>query len=239
MEDFQTTATASLQDGRLLLADRATDYIRHLIALRRLGPGDRVNEVDIASQLQISRGPVREAIRRLCSTGLLVGERNFGSRVVRLDEASVQRLYEVREALEAMAARLSAERMTQSEKRALVVMLGEHEAAIADGSSDAYPAGSTDWDFHLAILRGARNEIAWRICGHDLRDLISLVRSRHGTMQGRGKRALQEHRRISEAIAEGDADLAGLLMAKHIRASRETLVALMRRNGEKAGPTDL
>jgi DNA-binding GntR family transcriptional regulator len=176
---------------------------------------------------------VREAIMRLSSSGLLVAARNIGSRVVSLDETAARALYEVREALESLSARLAAERMTEAERRHLHQMLEAHTAAMAGKESDAYPAGSSDWDFHLAILEGSRNDVAWRICGNDLRDLFALLRAQHGKAAGRGRRALQEHLWISEAIINGEADLAGTLMAQHIRASRDNLIGLMRTGAKK------
>lgn len=217
-------ATAGHED--VLLADKAAEHIRALIASGDLGPGDRVNEVEIAQKLNISRGPVREAIRRLASSGLVVSERNRGSRVVMLDAVGARHLYEVREALESLSARLAATRMTAEEKENLLKMLDEHEKAMDSVGSDSYPAGSSDWDFHLAILAGGGNEVAWRICGSDLRDMLSLLRARHGRARGRGRRALQEHRWIAEAIISGNADLAGLLMAQHIRNSYQNLLSL-------------
>lgn len=216
-----------LRDGRLA-ADRALEYIRELLMSGRLCAGDRVNEVELAAGLGISRGPVREAIRRLQSSGLLIAEPNMGSRVVSLDEEAASALYEVREALESLSAGLAATRMTDAERRALVEMLDAHESVMVEQGVNVYPAGSADWDFHLTVLKGGRNEVAWRICGNDLRDQLSLLRARHGESKGRGMRALQEHRWIAEAIAGKEADLASTLMAKHIRASRDNLLALMR-----------
>jgi len=213
------------EDG--LLADRVLDHVRNLIATDRLCSGDRVNELEISQTLGMSRGPVREAVRRLAASGLLVAEPNLGSRVVTLDAEAARALFEVREALEAMAAGLAAMKMSPAEKADLLKMLEEHEAAMDVHGSKSYPAGPADWDFHLAILRGARNEVAWRVCGNELRDLLSLLRARHSRREGRGRRALQEHRWVAEAIAAGHADLASALMGQHIRASRDGALATL------------
>ena len=213
------------------------EHIRQLLATRRLTPGARVNEAEIAASLGISRGPVREAIMRLSSSGILIASPNVGSRVVALDECSARALYEVREALESLSARLAAERMTDAERRGLSDLLEAHVSAMQGNEMDAYPAGSSDWDFHLAILKGSRNDVAWRICGSDLRDLLSLLRAQHGRSAGRGKRALQEHLWIRDAIVTGEADLAGTLMAQHIRASRDSLLMLMQSEQQKGSRT--
>lgn len=220
-----------MRDGKLA-GERVLEHVRQMLAAGHLTSGDRINEAEIAASLGISRGPVREAIMRLSSSGLLVTAPNVGSRVVTLDETAARALYEVREALEGLSARLAAERMSDAERRHLKEMLDGHMAAMADKESDAYPAGSSDWDFHLAILKGSRNDVAWRICGSDLRDLFALLRAQHGKAAGRGRRALQEHFWVCDAIINGEADLAGTLMVQHIRSSRDNLIGLMR-NGSK------
>lgn len=210
------------------LADRAFDFIRKGIFDGQFGPGDKINELDISNKLGISRGPVREAIRRMSSSGLLTFEPNSGARVVSLSAAKVEQLYDVREALEARAAALAAVRMTDEERATLSQTLDAHSVQMTEDNSNSYPRGGADWDFHLLILKGARNDVIWRICGDELKDMFYLLRSQHGSSPGRGRKALEEHRWVAEAIVAGNADLAALLMAQHIRASRDNLLAAMR-----------
>ncbi|MET0742579.1 MAG: GntR family transcriptional regulator [Microvirga sp.] len=206
-----------------------------MIADGRLGPGDRLNELEISQKLGISRGPVREAIRRLSSSRLVVYEPNAGARVVTLDSDDVAQLYEVREALEARAAALAARHMSDDERSTLLATLDAHESQMTEANATSYPRGGADWDFHLLILKGSRNDVIWRICGDELRDMFSLLRSQHGSSPGRGHRALQEHRWVADAIASGQADLASLLMAQHIRASRDNLLSAMRAHPKRGG----
>lgn len=215
-------------DGSLL-AESVVAHIRMLIATGQLAQGDRVKELDISQKLGISRGPVREAVRRLSASGLLVSTTNMGSRVVVLTEATVLQAYQVREVLESLAARLAAENMTPDEGRALLRMLDEHaEVMTARDEPNTYPAGDSDWDFHLKILQGAGNDFVWRICGEELRDIMTLMRAQHRSTAQRGQRALQEHRWVAEAIRDGNGDLAAALMTQHIRASRDSLLAGIR-----------
>lgn len=211
-----------------LLADRVMLLLRKDLEDGRLKPGSRINELEISQRLGISRGPIREAIRRLSSSGLVTYEPNVGSRVVSPDIDAVAQLYDVREALEALAARLAAQHMTDEERARLAETLDEHEAQMTEANATSYPRGPADWDFHLLIIKGSRNEVVWRICGDEFRDIISLLRSQHGSSRGRGRKALQEHRWIAEAVIAGNGDLAALLMAQHIRASRENLLNSMR-----------
>jgi DNA-binding GntR family transcriptional regulator len=210
------------------LSDRAFDYIRRSIFDGRFGPGDKINELDISQRLGISRGPVREAIRRMSSSGLLTFEPNSGARVVSVSSDKVEQLYDVREVLEAKAAALAAIRMTDEERMTLTQTLDAHLVQMTEDNSNTYPRGGSDWDFHLLILKGARNDVIWRICGDELKDMFNLLRSQHGSSPGRGRKALEEHRWVAEAIVSGNVDLAALLMAQHIRASRNNLLAVMR-----------
>lgn len=214
-------------DGSLL-AESVVSHIRMLIATGELKQGDRVKELDISQKLSISRGPVREAVRRLSSSGLLVSTTNMGSRVIVLTESTVRQAYQVREVLESLAARLAAENMTPDEGKALLRMLDEHAEVMETLEPYTYPAGDSDWDFHLKILQGAANDFVWRICGEELRDIMTLMRAQHRSTAQRGKRALQEHRWVAEAIRDGNGDLAAALMAQHIRASRDSLLAGIR-----------
>jgi DNA-binding GntR family transcriptional regulator len=222
---------ASARTGTLL-ADRVLTFLRAEIYEGRLASGDRINELEVSHKLGISRGPVREAIRLLSSSGLVTYEANVGARVVSPDEEDVAQLYDVREALESTAARLAATHMTATERETLLRTLDAHDAQMTEANSNSYPRGNADWDFHLLILKGARNGVIWRICGDELRDVFSLLRSRHGSSPRRGRRALQEHRWIAEAVAAGHGDLAAALMAQHIRASRDNLLAAMRRDDD-------
>jgi DNA-binding GntR family transcriptional regulator len=217
---------ASLTETKSL-SEQAYDHIRKLIYDGRIGPGGRVNELEISQNLGISRGPVREAIRRMSTSGLLTFEPNSGARVVLLSHEKVAQLYDVREALEARAAALAAERMSDAERATLLATLAAHSAQMTEVNSTSYPRGGADWDFHMLILKGARNEVIWRICGDELRDMFALLRSQHGSSPGRGLQALKEHTWVGQAVAEGNADLAGLLMAQHIRASRNNLLGAM------------
>jgi DNA-binding GntR family transcriptional regulator len=227
--------SAEADNGSKSLSEMAFAYIRKLIFDGEIAPGGRINELDISQKLGISRGPVREAIRRMTSSGLLTFEPNSGARVMSLHTDAVAQLYDVREVLEARAASLAAVRMTKEERKALIDTLAEHDAQMTEENSTSYPRGNTDWDFHILILRGARNDVIWRICGDELRDMFSLLRSRHGSSPGRGRKALEEHRWVAEAIVAGNADLAALLMAQHIRASRDNLLAAMAAPTEHAG----
>ena len=226
MKDIVDNAQGGVRmDGQFLLSDQVVKLIREMISSGALGPGFRVNEVDIASKLGISRGPVREAVRKLVSTGLLVREKNAGSKVFSPDKRFINELFDVREALESLSANLAAQLMTDQEKASLGKALDLHEELMGNSDTPNYQHGGADWDFHLLIMNGARNQLIWRICGIELGDVFALLRAQHSSGgASRGRQALLEHRWIFDAITSGNGDLAAALMAQHIRASRDNLL---------------
>ena len=218
-------AKGTEMDGQLLLSDEVVILIREMISSGVLGPGYRVNEVDIASKLGISRGPVREAVRKLVSTGLLVQEKNAGSKVFSPDKNFIHELFDVREALESLSARLATHLMNDQEKASLGRALDFHQELMGKSEAPNYQHGGADWDFHLLIMKGSRNQLIWRICGIELGDVFALLRAQHSSGgASRGRQALLEHRWIADAISSGNSDLAAALMAQHIRASRDNLL---------------
>src|SRR5512139_1512668 len=96
------------------LADRALEQIETAIMKGDLGPGTRISEVLLARTFGISRGPLREAIRRLAGRGLLEVIPHVGARVVTLSLDDLREVFDIREVLEGMACRLAAERMTDA-----------------------------------------------------------------------------------------------------------------------------
>jgi DNA-binding GntR family transcriptional regulator len=205
------------------IADRAFEQIRLAIEQGRIAPGSKISEPELARSLGISRGPLREAIGRLESCGLVVRRANVGARVVRLSSAQLLEIYQVREALEGMAARLAAQQMSDAEVAELRALLDRHAAQIAREEGHAYFQQEGDLDFHYRIVQGSRNGRLIELLCNDLYHLVRLYRYQFGMQSRRAPRAFTEHQHIVEAIARHDGELAELLMRHHIRASRENV----------------
>ncbi len=189
----------------------------------RFAPGEKLNEKELASRFDVSRGPVREALKRLAERNLVVLSPNAGAKVARHSAEDIIHLLDVREHLEGAAARLAAERMTAEEKKDLGMLFDAHALAVERTKDGSYIQHPEDLDFHYVIIRGSRNPHLFSILCSDLYPQMRLFRRRHKNTPGRGRRALEEHRWILAAINEGDPELAELLMRKHISASRENL----------------
>lgn len=204
-------------------ADEAFDCLQTAIVKGELAPGDKIGELDLCSRFELTRGPLREALGRLESRGLLVRRPHAGVKVVSLSASELVELYRIREVMEGLAARQAAERMTDQEIADLQATLDTHETMIEEARGQAYYQAEGDYDFHHRIATGSRNtKLAQMLLG-DLYYMVRMYRYRLSTSAGRPHRALGEHRRIVEAIAHRDGELAEFLMKRHINAARKNI----------------
>jgi DNA-binding GntR family transcriptional regulator len=205
------------------LADQALDRIETAIMKGDLAPGTKISEVLLAKTFGISRGPLREAIRRLEGRGLLETIPHVGARVVTLSVGDLLEVFDIREALEGMACRLAAERMTDTEIAAVDAVLERHSDDEALRAGEAYYQQPGDYDFHYRIAQGAKNRrIVELLCG-EMYHLIRIYRYRSGAVPGRAPQAFDEHRKILAALQARDGALAETLMRAHIRRARTLL----------------
>lgn len=196
-----------------------------------LKPGERIYEPAMAAALQVSRTPLREAIRRLISEGLLEQQPTGGVLVPALDEAAISELYEVRAAMESLMARNACLNATPADVEALEAIL-ERNAALVKFADDAMKQGMA---LHVKIAAIAGNSWARRFHGQ-----ISshMERYRHFTnsTQERRDQALAQHRALVQALAGGDPDKAAKLAFDHVMGARDAAVRAMSGNGA-AGDT--
>jgi DNA-binding GntR family transcriptional regulator len=214
------SATQPLSHTR---ADEAFDCLQTAIITGELAPGEKIGELELCSRFNLTRGPLREALGRLESRGLLVRRPHAGVKVVSVSAEELMELYRIREVMEGLAARQAAERMTDREIRDLQATLDSHEKMIDEAQGQAYYQAEGDYDFHHRIATGSRNaKLAQMLLG-DLYYMVRMYRYRLSTSAGRPHRALGEHRHIVEAIAQRDGELAEFLMKRHINAARQNI----------------
>ncbi|MFP1680451.1 GntR family transcriptional regulator [Alloalcanivorax sp. C16-2] len=205
------------------LADRVFTRLQDDIVRGEIPPGSKVSETELAGRYGVSRGPLREAIRRLESRKLLEREVHVGTRVASLSFEDLIEIYYVREALEGQAARLAAERMTDQEVAGLHRVLAQHEQQQDIREDTAYFQREGDLDFHYRIIQGSHNRTLIRMLIGELYHLVRMYRYQFSTTANRPQKALHEHRRIVEAIEARDAEMAELLMRRHIGRARENI----------------
>lgn len=221
--------------SRSTLTETITASLQRAIVTGELPPGTKLNEPELAKRYGISRGPLREAINRLESRRLVKVTPNTGARVISLDTAQLLGLFETREALEGQAARLAALRMPDSAIVDLSALLDAHATAIAADGGQAYYQEAGDYDFHFRIAEGAQNPILAALLQEDLYQLLRMYRFRLSATEGRAAQALIEHRQILAAIADRDAELAELLMRRHVARGRLRLEAEIRETKTPTG----
>lgn len=203
-------------------AERVLAQIRDGIHAGRYKPGERVRETEVADWLGVSRTPVREALRRLESAGLVVFEPWRGAVVADLDRQQINELYAMREVLEGAAARLAARHIDEAELDVLAVLLDRADAAADD--PDALAA--INRTFHETLQRAARNRYLTETL-EQLRNALALLRGTTFAVTGRPETAAAEHRAIVAAIGRRDADAAEAAARDHIRAAQKARLRLL------------
>ena len=167
------------------LVEAVTERLEASIISGDLEPGTRLRAQVLAKEYGISRGPLREAIRRLEGRRLLERKANIGVSVVALSLRRLDELLKVREALEGMACRLAAERIEQDEVDQIRKLLDEHALRDEVLSGEGYYQQSGDFDFHFRIAKASGNEYLMDMISGDLYDLLRIYRYKSSTMTGR------------------------------------------------------
>jgi len=205
------------------ISDHIFEKLEASILRGELPPGTRISEALLARKLGISRGPLREAIRRLEGRKLITRVARVGPTVVSLSQKDILEIFVVREALEGMACRLATQHMTASDLAELETVLERHVKKNELRSGKAYYQEPGDFDFHYRIAKGSNNSKLVELLTGELYHLVRVYRYRSGSEPGRATQAFDEHREILSAMQARDPDLAESLMRRHIARAREIL----------------
>jgi DNA-binding GntR family transcriptional regulator len=225
MEQLSTIGLdASLAEAGVPLSDLAHRALAEGIIRGVLPPGTRIAEAQLAQRFGINRAPLREAVRRLEENGLVQRRPHASLHVASLSPQRIIEMFVLREALEGMAARLAAARATEAE---IAELRGIVEEQARDVAVTVMGGGDRDWRFHAAVTRVSGNAQIHALLESDLYRLLRNFRHSDRIRVGRGGRAVEEHRRIVSAIEDRDAELAELLMRRHIAAARAILHATL------------
>lgn len=197
------------------------EHLRDAIIKGTLRPGERLMEMQLADEMGVSRTPVREAIRKLELEGLVIMVPRRGAYVADLSIKDVSETFEIRSALEALAASLAAERITAEENEEMERILVRIGAAIEAG--DFQQTVELDEQYHNLLYQASRNDRLMQIL-NNLREQIQRFRVTTLAMPGRVHGVLNEHRQIAEAISERNAELAHRLALEHIENAESALM---------------
>lgn len=201
--------------------------IEALVLNGAITAGQRVNELQLAAELKVSRGPVREALRALENSGLLVAIPNRGVfvREVKLEDALD--LYEIRAGLASVAGKLLARRITSSQIAKLKTAFKRMEKARLARDVTAYYAGNLA--FHSMIIEFADNPRLTAM-SEAVRNELQLYL--HNAFVGAGpmKESQAEHRAILDALIQGDARAAGAAFESHVLSGKQRMLEFLGRS---------
>jgi DNA-binding GntR family transcriptional regulator len=200
------------------LVDRVYRTLGDAICDGSLAPGQRITQEDIARQLAVSRQPVLQALRLLKKDGFVEDAAGRGLQVAPLDPAWIRQVYQVRGALDGLAARLAAQRRYRIDAR---LLRRGREAACG---ADVRAMIDADLGFHAALYAAAGNpliaqsaQLHWRHLQRVMGAVLQQTRQREAVWD--------EHEQIAAAIAAGDADQAARLIEDHSLQAGENLAA--------------
>jgi len=229
------------------LRQRAYDHIQRKIVSGELRSGQVVSEQSLATELGISRTPVREAIRQLEHEGVFKQVPRYGTVVRTLSRRDLMELYELREALEPFAVAQAAGKVGGDDLELLEKLCEEIRtiAVAVKKSKRSTPDTvmmrrllSADLGFHMVLLRNSGNRRMMKIIGDSrlLTGIFGMPRQEHDLD------VLEEtyrfHTRILKAVRDGDAEKARAAMAEHIRTSKEEALGHFDRAQSEHNPHD-
>ncbi|AOR67387.1 hypothetical protein BBJ41_07410 [Burkholderia stabilis] len=196
-----------------------------LVDEARFAAGEKISVEALSRDLGISRSPVWAAVSRLEAEGLLQVVPRQGVFVIAFDRARIVAIFEAREALEGMAARLAAQRMTPDDHAALDDALSRQARAVDARDGDAYRIANLD--FHHGLLATARNatiETSLRALYAQVQTMCAGGASPMDDWQRLGGN-VAEHRQVLDRMAERDADAAERAAREHVRQLLDTILA--------------
>ena len=208
-----------------LAVNTVADYIKNGIRAGKFAAGQRLVASELAADLQVSLGVVREALSLLDGAGLIELLPNRGAQIRPLSRDDVRQIFELREALEGQAAALAARNIQGVKARqALMDAFKKADKAAATGDVVGYRSANTA--FHQTILALANNprlvEVASELTVPIYQLQLSMLLNEREL-----KAAAAGHRRIVDAILAGDADRARAEMQDHVRVSGAVMIRLV------------
>lgn len=207
------------------LRDLVFQVLKEAIITEELKPGERLMEVQLAEDMGVSRTPVREAIRKLELEGLVSMVPRKGAYVADISIKDAAEVFEIRWALEGLAASLASERITDGEIKKLEKALKDIEKAAKKG--DTKTIIKKDAEFHNILFNSTRNGRLAQII-NNLKEQIYRFRVESFRNPKRFKNTIQEHKAIIEAIKERNSQKAEEITKIHIRKAEDNVLSRLR-----------
>lgn len=200
------------------LKDSIEAILRRALISGEMRPGEIYSANRLATELQVSNSPVREAMMSLVNSGLLELVRNRGFRVVELTEEDKREVYELRLHIEVDAIRRVAERGVTAEQAKHLIRMSQETVALVKAPLVDYL--EADQQYHLALIDLLGNK-RWREIVENLRDQ-SRVNGYYTFLEDNDHivNSAEEHQRITQAVINGEPELAAALMVQHLEYAR-------------------
>ncbi|OCA91802.1 GntR family transcriptional regulator [Pseudobacillus wudalianchiensis] len=212
------------------LQNQVYDYLHHKIISGAIPPGQRIVEERISQETGISRSPIREAIRRLGSEGLVTVSPRGGVRVYRATFSDFKHLYECRLSLEPTAAYYAALKINEKQKNQLADLVDKMEVSVKKKEIDQLKVLSSH--FHRMILEVSGNPYLIKMM-NQLNSLITFYRNAVLNIPHRLEEGAKEHYGIWQAIQTQDGKTAEQLMREHIQKDYQFYLSEYRHTTEK------
>lgn len=220
-----------MQPGGSAGRTRATQAVDRVYATLRQGildgvyaPGARLGEADLADALGVSRTPVREALRRLGSEGLLSTLPNKGARVRQWTASELSDISDLRAILEGHGAGQAATRVTDADIAAMGDLVTRMEAATADATAaDIDLITDLNREFHTAVIVASGNSLLPQLM-HSLLHVPVISRTYRRYSPARMRQSMRQHRELLDALRAGDPAWAEAVMRVHILSARPALL---------------
>lgn len=212
------------------LRELALEKVRDAIVQGYFRPGERLVERDLCVQLGVSRTVVREVLRHLESEGLVAIQPNKGPIVATLDIGEARQIYEIRGALEGMAARLCAERRDPAIAEALGEALKAIRSSYAKKDMPGVLANTTA--FYQTLFSKVDRHVAWGVVNL-LTVRINHLRSLTIKTKNRDKEGPAQMAKIVEAIRKGDGEAAYQACISHVASARTIAETILKENASQ------
>lgn len=201
------------------IRDIIFEHLRQEILDGNIKPDDRLIERDIAAKLNVSRTPVREALRKLESEGFVEYLPRKGVVVRGFNITEIQEIYDIRKELECLAVRNAIRKITAADLQNLRELL----ARLENKESDHDAASAELYNFDELILNIAQMPLLKSFI-NSLRNSLTRYKKINLSHAPRRKNAVNEHKAILQAILEGDSESAETLTIEHVENAREELL---------------
>lgn len=211
-------------NAKKALADDVVDYLRQLIMQGEFQPGARLREEHLASTLDVSRGPIRQALAQLEREGLVLRRPNRGSIVAHLSRADLEEVYSMRLALEHVAMHWAAEQAQEEDFERMEAAVGRLAQAFSTQIS-VQQAAQLDLEFHDLVYAAARHERLRRAWA-ELRTQVYLflLSRRYVNSADFGKHMVEQHTALIDVLRSRDTERAREAADRHVRRSYRRVI---------------